>query len=696
MCLCFKFFPNHLFIVIMAKRHRIIKLLFFLFLVTGIFSCSQQKSVFIVIGENASTTEVLTVNHLKRDLELTSGKTVSVVSSKNSIPENGLIYVVGTPGSNSVIAGLISTNVLVLTENFPGKRGGIWSKVNLTDGNEAIILAGSDLQGAQYAVYEYSHKVLGIDPLEYWTGRLPDPGKHFDPFNFSNRIIAPPEIPILCYFENDVDELANLKTPLLEYDWESYTEMINALVRLKYNAIHLFDMLGRPEFFLREPYQIISPGYDVRFSYIDSLINYAHNMGMLVVIDLSLGYKIKPMAQEKADCWKNNKQEWISTWKYYFEETPVMKADIFTFRPRNQVWDWEYKSSCGEDKTEVFNEVYSVLGDLIDSYKKNSIKVATCYADGMEMFNNDFAPPKDWIISWSDDGWGGFGSLPESTKGYKFGTYMHAGFWKNHTIHDPYPEKIDTAMKMMVNKYQATNYWEINGQQFRPFLLNIEAFSASASSPETFDGEAFYKEWTERYFGEKAAVFAVKSMKKLHEAQFDKKSYVQHLAEIKWVIAYLINPVSESADKNALPDNYERVSGNFEHVKIRYELLQSALVEAEKGQEFIDSDDTFYHDYILLPVNLYLDLLTFEKRLNEMAFLKKSFEETGNKSKIQQAVQLIEKARSDLKTVYNRSLEGDINPRWKGWYDPAKRRPNNGFPTHEMLNEIEANLKSKL
>jgi hypothetical protein len=79
-----------------------------------------------------------------------------------------------------------------------------------------------------------------------------------------------------------------------------------------------------------------------------------------------------------------------------------------------------------------------------------------------------------------------------------------------------------------------------------------------------------------------------------------------------------------------------------------------------------------------------------------MAFLKKSFEETGDKSKLQQAVQLIEKARSDLETVYNRSLEGDKNPRWKGWYDPAKRRPNNGFPTQEMLNEIETNLKSKL
>ncbi len=680
----------------MAKRHGIIKLMLLLFISTGMFSCSNQVPVYIITGENASTTEILTVNHLKRDLELITRKTVIVIDSKKLIPENGLIYIVGTPISSSLITGLINSNVLVLSENFPGKRGGIWAKVNLAQEQGAIVLAGSDIQGLQYAIYEYSHKVLGVDPLEYWTGELPDPNKHFDPYNFSNRIIAPPEIPILCYFENDVDELANLKTPLLEYDWESYTEMINALVRLKYNAIHLFDMLGRPEFFQREPYQKLRPDYDVRLSYIDSLINYAHDMGMKVAIDLSLGYKIKTMAQDKADCWKNNKNEWIAAWKYYFEETPIKKADIFSLRPRNQVWDWEYKSSCGEDKTEVFNEVYKVLGDLIDQYKPNAIKVATCYADGMEMFNNDFAPPKDWIIAWSDDGWGGFSSLPESTKGYKFGTYMHAGFWKNHTIHDPYPEKIDTIMKMMVDKFQATHYWEINGQQFRPFLLNLEAFSECANSPENFDGEAFYKEWTERYFGNEAAVFAVQSMIKLHEAQFNKISYVEHLSEIKQAIGYL-GDISVGSPVNApLAANYNRILESVQHEGKRIILLNEALAKAEKGLEFVDSNDTFYHDYILLPINLYLDLLTFESVLNKMAILKKGFEETGDRSKLEQALKLLEQARSALETVHKRNFDGDKNPRWKGWYDPAKRRPNNGFPTQEMLNEIETNLKSKL
>ncbi len=680
----------------MKKKHRISKILLFISISCAMFSCVNNDSVFIITGENVSTAEILAVNHLKRDLESVSGKIVSIIDTKKAIPAKGVIFVVGTPASNSTISELVKNKVLILTENFPGNRGGIWARVNLENGRECVVLAGSDVQGTQYAVYDYCQKVLGIDPLEYWTGKLPDPDKTFDPFNFSNKIIAPPAIPILCYFENDVDELANLKTPLLEYDWESYTEMINALVRLKYNAIHLFDMLGRPEFFQREEYSLIRNDYEVRLSYIDSLINYAHDMGMKVEIDLSLGYKIKPMSQDKADCWKNNKEEWINTWKYYFEKTPLRKADIFSFRPRNQVWDWEYKSSCGEDKTEVFNEVYAVLGDLIDNYKPDAIKVATCYADGMEMFNNNFSPPKDWIIAWSDDGWGGFANLPENTRGYDFGTYMHAGFWKNHTVHDPYPEKIDTVMKMMLHHYQANKYLEVNGQQFRPFLINIEAFSAMANKPETFDGELFYKEWAERYFGEKAAVFAIQSMKKLHEAQFGKVSYVQHLSEIKQTIGYLGNISVGRVGNPYVQARYEKVEVNFQHVEKRFELLKLALADAENGLEFINSKNTFYHDYILLPVQLYLDLLTFEITLNKMAFLKKTFEETGDRNKLKEALQLLESARKELKMVYERSLSGDKNSRWNGWYDPVKRRPNNGFPTMEMLDIINADLNSLL
>src|ERR1039458_8666902 len=38
---------------------------------------------------------------------------------------------------------------------------------------DALVLTGSDLRGAIYAVYEFSRKFFGVDPLYYWTDRLP-------------------------------------------------------------------------------------------------------------------------------------------------------------------------------------------------------------------------------------------------------------------------------------------------------------------------------------------------------------------------------------------------------------------------------------------------------------------------------------------------------------------------------------------
>lgn len=674
------------------KMKTVFYIVLFIALIITAYSCKRVNSVSIIIGEKACVTEKLTAEQLKKNLEQVSGKSVTILKSGDNIPSNGVLYILGTSASNSIIGNLLKKRAIVLSENFPGKRGGIWAKANLNSAGKAIVLAGSDVQGAQYAVYDYTHEVLGIDPFEYWTGKKPNAGKLFDPFNFNNRIIAPPEVPILCYFENDVDELANLKDPLLEYDWQSYTEMIKSLVRLKYNAIHLFDMLGRPEFFLRPEYKKIRPDYDIRISFIDSLIDYAHDMGMMVQIDLALGYKIKPMEQEKAGCWRKYKDEWIGNWIYYFEETPIGKADIFSLRPRNQVWDWEFASSCDENKTDVFNEVYDVLGKLIDRYNPQAIKVATCYADAMEMFNTGFNPPKDWIIAWSDNGWGKFDILPENTRDYNFGTYMHAGFWKNHTVHDPYPARIDSAMKMMGNQFKANKYWEINGQHFRPFLLNIEAFAAIANNPGAFSGETFYEKWSERYFEGEAAVFAVKSMKKLHEAHFGNIGYVQHLWEIKEVISYLGETEIERPGKISIAYDYTRVELNFEHVKTRIKFLSEARAEAEKGLPKNLRDNTFYHDYILLPVYLYLDLLTFEDLLHEVAKLKKEYEETGDRTKLRAAASQLNEAEKALETVYGRKVSGDKDIRWKGWYNPSKRRPNNGFPTLEMIDQIKLKL----
>lgn len=658
------------------------------------FSCAKKENqtYFLVKGSAATEVELKTIKDLKNDLIKVVEGEITIISETETLSDNGVVIILGTLESNSIIAKMVYEQKLQLSAKIPGPRGGIWGKTKLPDGQTAIVIGGSDVAGLQYAIYDYANEILDIDALEYWTGKQPKSKKPENLYDFEPKVIAPPQIPILGYFENDVDELANFRGKLLEYDWESYTELINSLVRMRYNAIQLFDMLGRPEFFIRPEYKKLNPDYNIRESYIDSLIDYAHSKGMMVQIDVSMGYKLKPLDQDKADCWKNNKQDWIDTWKYYFDETPFKKADIFSLRPRNQVWDWEYKSSCGEDKIEVFNEVYQVLGDLIDEHNPKAKKVMVCYADGMEMFNQDFNPPKDWLVAWSDDGFSGFKYLPESTKGYEFGTYMHAGFWLNHTVHDPYPIKIDTIMKNMVNDFKADKYCLVNGQQFRPFLLNMEAFSEMSKDVSAFDGEQFYTDWTQRYFEKPVAEFAVKAMKKLHEAQLNRGGYVEHLWEIRETVSYLSNAPIRRPGKTPIPYDYNAVSEDYGHIEKRLKLIKKAQEFGLEGAKLVNEEDTFYHDYVALPIDLYHDLLDFEHCLHNMSKLKNTFETTNDMGALDRALNLLKVANEKLELIHRRSNEGDSNEKWQNWYSPEIRRPNNGFPSKQMLGEIKTNL----
>ncbi|MDO5970730.1 glycosyl hydrolase 115 family protein [Flavivirga aquimarina] len=662
-----------------------------------IFSACSNNNVinyYLIIGESATNTELSTINDLKNDLSKVVDETIYIISETDKLPENGIFFVVGTPETNKFIKELAVQKKINLSSEIPGSRGGIWSKTTLSNEKEAIVIGGSDVQGFQYAVYDYSQKVLGIDPLEYWTGKTPIKISNTDIYNFEDKTIAPPKVPILCYFENDVDELANYRGKLLEYDWESYTEMINSLVRLRYNAIQFFDMLGRPEFFMRPEYKTLAPNYQLDIDYLEKMIDYAQEKGMKVQIDFALGYQIKSFSEEKAACWKLYKDDWIAAWKYYLEETPLAKTDIFILRSRNQVWDWEYKSSCGEDKIEVFNEVYKVFSDLVDQYKPNAQKVLICYSDGMEMFNEGFDPPKDWIVAWSDHGFGDFKFLPKSTKGHDFGTYMHAGFWLNHTVHNPYPEKVETVMKHMFQNYDADKYCMINGQNFRPFLLNLEAYSAVCNNPDEFTGDRFYKSWTERYFDKKTAKHAVTSMKLLHEAQENRKGYVEHLWEIREAISYLSNAPIRRPGKTPIPYDYKRVENDLESTARCKYYVQKALKEAEIGLENDPLKDTFYHSYIYLPTLLYSNLISFESTLHNMAILKRKFETSNDSKFLEEIKKLIPEARKELETIFKHRASGDLDKKWNNWYSIKIRRQNNGFPTMKMLEDIETNINN--
>lgn len=650
--------------------------------------CEKNSKIVIIKAPSSPTPIAIAAQDLKRDIHSVIDADITIVSATEAIPEASLYYWVGRFEKLAETDLLQAQKAQALQQILPGERGGLIQQVKLKDA-PLILLTGADIQGTQYSVYDYSEAVLGVDKLAYWTGSKPQTVEFKQLWSFQNSVVAPPVVPYLVYFENDVDELANLKAPHLEYDWESFTNLIDTLVRLRYNGIEMFDMLGRVEFYTRPSYLEMHPNYQFREAYLNKMLDYIHDKGMLIQIDMIMGRKLGTLSNEAASCWRVHKQEWIDMWTHYMTNTPIKKADIIAMRPRHPVWDWEYKSTCDENKTQVFNQAFAALGKVVDENLPEATKVVTCYHDGMEMFNGDFNPPKDFIIAWANNGWAKFDYLPESTKGYKFGTYMHAGFWLNHDVHTPYPEVIDETMTMMYNDFDATSYMMVNGQTFRPFLINLEAYSESARLGTAFNGEQFYLDWAARYFDQENASDVVSIMKTLNAAHEGKVGYVEILWHIKKMIAYLSDQDLQPPGKPSVPVNFNGVTGFFDMTEPRLEILRATVPTMNKvNAKLSGAKAMFYHDYVMLPVYLYKDLLEFNQYLIELSKLKGKYEKTANKALLSQAKAITAQAKVQLAQIYKRRMEGDKNPKWATWYDPSKRRPNNGFPDENTVSVI--------
>lgn len=71
-----------------------------------------------------------------------------------------------------------------------------------------LYILGGDDRGVLYGVYEFSEQVVGIDPLEYWTGKIPTSQKLLKIPTLDHRE-QPPAFKLRGYFDNDNDMLAN-------------------------------------------------------------------------------------------------------------------------------------------------------------------------------------------------------------------------------------------------------------------------------------------------------------------------------------------------------------------------------------------------------------------------------------------------------------------------------------------------------
>ena len=666
---------------------------FFLLLMVLFLEGNVCAQTFIFYGDQATPVQKNAALDLTHDLKRVSTNKINVGSySAGKIPsEAEQVIFVGTPSSHSGIRELIRKGRLSIGPNDPGPEAFLLQSIRdyPKSGVTTLVIAANDDRGTLYGVYEFSRQFLGIDPLEYWTGKHPPKPKKFRIPSISFRE-KPPVFPLRGYFDNDDDLIANWTGKKLIIEFDLWKEMINSLARLRYNYIDLHDTFGRAEFWNWDYYKRMVP-YHTDLNLIEKIIDYAHSKGMLVQAPMYLGWEFYHLDYDHI-CLSRYFDEWMSVYKYYLTETPIGKCDLFLQRPRDPWWDSAYRcpeeTEAGIKPGPLMTKMFNGLLELVKTYRPGGKVICDLWAEGRTMWRaGEFNPDSSIDMLWADAGYGSYSEWPADFKGHRFGIYIHAGFWLNNVVQDPYPEVIQNSTREAVRRGLTHNYF-VNGQNFKNFILNLESCARAAWAPDQFNAEKFYLEWAGRYFGKQAAPQVVESLKQFHRAH----APIGGFAKLLGHTVRLLNNLKEGKFKHTDPSPVEKA----------LKFADQALTLAQQAEKNVPTESALvYDDQILFPekiflLNLRLALSVAELTNTAVAIFDSSQDDFQRKTAIQKLASLerdVQKRLSDLRQTL---VRGSRWKKWAGWYDPTHFRVFTPPPTLADLQQAFAAISEKM
>ena len=643
-----------------------------------LFACVLGGQTVILHGHKPSTVEVNAAHQLQADIQnVYPDEQVLVQDCTAPLPQQyQRLLIVGTRASNQRIHQLrasqqspllqlpLEPETFVLLSSLPQEACG----------TEVLYLIGADDRGTSYAVYEFSSRVLGIDALQYWTGKQPTAPEAFAIPEIALRE-PPPVFPRRGYFDNDSDMLANWKGRPLIVELDTWKEMINSLARLRYNYIDPHDLMGRPEFWTMEYYQN-KVDYRTDLELLEQVIDYAHSKGMMVQIPMYLGWQFHHIDFDKIALSKHH-DHWMAVYEYYLTATPLAKGDLFLARPRHPIWDHAYappeETKAGIKPGPLMTKMFQGLKGLIDQHCPGATLVCDLWREGRPMWQSGaFAPDRQIQMLWADHYGGDFKQWPKELKGYDFGIYIHAGIWKNHVIQDPLVHPIHAAIQQAVARGMTHNIF-VNGQDFKHFILNLEVCARAAWDPVGFDPDAFYTEWTSRYFGAQASPLVVDSLKLLNQAHRALHGY----KEITNAAVITLNSLAAGKLK------ITRL-GNSEKTARALHLAEASLHTAQAALPWVPADaQLVYDDQIVFPASIYLDNIRLLRAV--VAYAQWIQAGTPDAVRYDALAQQMRAALVKMRTTLN---QGSQWKKWDGWTRCENFRVYTPPPTLELVDQL--------
>jgi hypothetical protein len=384
----------------------------------------------------------------------------------------------------------------------------------------ALLVAGSDERGTMSGLYAFVDKVLGVDPLYYWTDCEPEKRSRLA-WKSVRLAGAEPTFRFRGWFLNDEDLLTGWKdgggTRVLDYPF--YHQVIHPDVAEK-----VFEAMVRLGFNLVIPSSFI----EIRNPAERRLIELATRRGLFVSM-----HHVEPLGVSAfgfANYWRErgrdvpfayhtHRREFEEVWRAFAAEWAKFAPQLIWQLGLRGIADrpfWlaaEGAPATEGDRGGMITEAMQLQWEIIRSVdpRPHPLATTTLWAEGSEFMRKGLLKIPDGVtIVFADNnsGWRwqpDFYEVPrEERRGY--GVYFHHAIWGTgpHFAQAVSPARTHAMFREAVD-HRSGDYAILNVANVREFPLGIAASAEILRDFPTHRPDLFLSEWCDRRFGRAGA-----------------------------------------------------------------------------------------------------------------------------------------------------------------------------------------------
>jgi len=484
---------------------------------------TPQSKVTIIYAAGDHKLDSIAAHLLARDIQQVSGYLPKVTNSISKATGN--VILIGT--LQSALIKSLHLDTKALQDKWESYLLQSISHPNKTI-NQALVIAGSDVRGAAYGVFNVSERI-GVSPWYWWADVAPVQQKKLS-INIDQHVSASPSVKYRGIFINDEDwglqpwAAKTFEPETGDIGPKTYARVFELLLRLKANLI----------------WPAMHPSTKAFYSY-------PGNVKVAADYEIVVGSShAEPMLRNNVGEWNEktmgafnyitNKPKVYDYWESRVKESSVNNA-IYSMGMRGVHDSGMEGVKSPKEAVPLLDKIFADQRGLLQKYVNADVtkipQAFTIYKEVLDVYESGLKVPDDITLVWPDDNYGYIQRLSnaqEQQRSGGSGVYYHASYWgRPHDylwLSTTNPALMREEM-MRAYTMQAKNIWVLNVGDIKPCEYNMQLFLDMAYQAEPFKNNAYLQthlqQWCAGKWGAKNAATIAGLIKEYYQLAWERR-----------------------------------------------------------------------------------------------------------------------------------------------------------------------------